>query len=65
MLTQLWRSGRESYRPAGQVIDPRHYEVAPIQEKSAKEFVISNHYSRSYPAARFRFGLFRGFQCSL
>ncbi len=26
----------------------------------AKEFVVTHHYARSYPAARFRFGLFTG-----
>jgi hypothetical protein len=33
--------------------------VAPLGELAAKAFIVSNHYSRSYPAARFRFGLHR------
>lgn len=56
---QRWRAGRESYRPKGEVIDPRQYEVAPVPEKDAKAYVIATHYSSSYPAARWRFGLFR------
>ena len=34
------------------------YEVAPLAEKTAKEFVTANHYAASYPSARRRFGLF-------
>ena len=49
-----------SYRPAGEPIDPRRYEVAAIaSDRTAKDFVLPHHYSGSYPAARFRFGLFR------
>lgn len=58
---QRWRSGRTSYRPAGEVIDPCHYEVAPIAaDTAARAFVIEHHYSGSYPAARERVGLYRG-----
>jgi hypothetical protein len=56
---QRWRSGRASYRPAGEPFDPRDYEVAPIpDDTTARAFVLAHHYSGSYPAARFRFGLF-------
>ncbi len=56
---QRWRSRRESYRPAGEVIDPRRYEIAAIpDDTSAKAFVREHHYSGTYPAARWRFGLF-------
>jgi hypothetical protein len=62
MLTdrvQRWRSGRNRYRPAGEPFDPRAYEVAPIpDDTTASTFVRAHHYSRSYPAARFRFGLY-------
>src|SRR5579872_5601378 len=59
-FVQRWRNGRQCYRPAGEVIVPREYEVAPISVKEAKAFVLEHHYlSRSYPACRFRFGLFR------
>jgi hypothetical protein len=59
-LVQRWREGRDSYRPAGEVIRPAEYEVAELSEARAKAFVVEHHYSRSYPAARFRFGLYRG-----
>lgn len=57
---QRWRAGRASYRPAGEPIDPRAYEVAPIEESVARDFVLAHHYAASYPAARFRYGMFRG-----
>ncbi|HEU4405549.1 MAG TPA: hypothetical protein VFS43_09690 [Polyangiaceae bacterium] len=57
---QRWRGGRDSYRPAREVIDTRRYEVAPIAtDREARAFVEAHHYSGSYPAARARFGLYR------
>lgn len=59
--TQRWSARRSSYRPAGEPIDTRRYEVAPIDtDTPAKAFVLAHHYSGSYPAARRRFGLYRG-----
>lgn len=58
-LCQRWRRGRDSYRdPDGEPFEPRRYDVAPLDELAAKAFVEQHHYSRSYPAARLRFGLF-------
>lgn len=58
---QRWRDGRDAYRPRGEPIDPGRYEVAAIaDDTTAKAFVTRHHYSGSYPAARFRFGLYRG-----
>lgn len=60
-VSQRWRSGRAAYRPAWEPIDPRRFEVAPIEDdRTAKTFVVEHHYSGSYPAARRRFGLYRG-----
>lgn len=60
---QRWRDGRDRYRPVGEPIDTHRYEVAAIAEdRIARAFVEREHYSRSYPAARFRFGLYRGGQ---
>lgn len=60
-MNQRWRDHRDSYRPAGEVIDPHAYEVAPIaDDRTPKAFVLAHHYSGSYPSARFRFGLYRG-----
>ncbi|HEY5658341.1 MAG TPA: hypothetical protein VIY27_11195 [Myxococcota bacterium] len=61
LFCQRWRDRRDSYRPAGETIDPRSFEVAPIPDDStARAFVERHHYSASYPAARERFGLHRG-----
>jgi hypothetical protein len=57
---QRWREQRGVYVPAGTVIDPRAYEVAPIlADGPAKAFVLAHHYAGTFPAARFRFGLYR------
>lgn len=47
-----------SYRPAGEPFDPSRCDVRPIDEAQAKAFVIEHHYSGTYPAARFRAGVF-------
>jgi hypothetical protein len=58
--TQRWRERRDSYRPAGETIDVRRFEVASIpDDNTAKRFVVEHHYSASFPAARYRFGLFK------
>jgi hypothetical protein len=63
-VTQRWRARRDLYRPAGEPIRTSLYEVAPIaNDGPAKDFVVRHHYSASYPAARFRFGLYH--HCSL
>jgi hypothetical protein len=59
-VVQRWRARRDLYRPAGEVINTAHYEVAPIADREAKLFVEANHYSGSMPAARWCFGLFWG-----
>lgn len=59
MQNQRWNRGHGSWRPSGELIDPRQFEVAEIPEAEAKGFVVRHHYSGSYPAARFRVGLFR------
>jgi hypothetical protein len=57
---QRWRAGRDTYRPAGETIRTADYEVAAIESDTiAKDFVIAHHYSGCYPAARFRYGLYR------
>jgi hypothetical protein len=59
-LNQRWLFRRDKYRPAGETIRTADYSVEPIGETAAKDFVVMHHYSGTYPAARFRFGLFRG-----
>lgn len=60
-VTQRWnRDGKPRYRPAGEVINTRNYEIAEIEDDAtAKAYVCARHYARSYPAARRRFGLYR------
>jgi hypothetical protein len=57
---QRWRRGRDAYRPPDEPIRTADYDVAELPgDAAAKAFVLQHHYSRSYPAARWRFGLFR------
>jgi hypothetical protein len=59
--TQRWRDKRTSYRPAREVINTRLYEVAPLPgDREARQFVEQHHYSGTYPAARFRYGIYEG-----
>lgn len=60
-LTQRWRAGRASYRPAGEPIDTRRYDVVFLpRDREAKAFIKAHHYSGTFPAARFRYGLYCG-----
>jgi hypothetical protein len=56
-LCQRWREGSSCFRPARELIDTSRLEVVEIDELAAKAFVETHHYSRRFPAARFRFGL--------
>lgn len=62
MLTtgnQRWRDGRGSYRRPDEPIVTAAHDVAAIAgDTTARAFVERHHYSGSYPAARFRFGLY-------
>ncbi|MDF2461777.1 MAG: hypothetical protein K0Q43_12 [Ramlibacter sp.] len=53
-----WNGRRHGYRPAGEPLDTKRYSVEPLDQSRAKAFVLEHHYSRSYPAARFRAGMF-------
>lgn len=60
-LCQRWRLGLDSYRPAGETIVTRDYEVhSTHSDTTARRFVEAHHYSGSYPAARLRVCLTRG-----
>jgi hypothetical protein len=57
---QRWRDRRASFRPAGETINPSEFDVCAISsDATARRFVLSHHYSGTYPAARRRFGLYR------
>lgn len=64
---QRWRNGTHRWRHLREGgFDARRYEVAPVDEQAAKSYVVRHHYSRSYPAARLRYGLFeRGRLCGV
>lgn len=58
-VCQRWAHRKARYRPAGELFDPSRYGVAPIDgNAAAAAFVRTHHYSGSYPAARFRVGLY-------
>jgi hypothetical protein len=60
-FVQRWRRGSDRYRPANESIQTQLYEVASLPaDRIAKAFVLDHHYAGTYPAARFRFGLYRG-----
>ena len=56
-LSQRWRNGRASYRPAQEPINPRDFTVEPLGKTAAKRFVETHHYSRSFVYERASFGL--------
>jgi hypothetical protein len=59
-MTQRWNHHRDSYRPAGEPIDPSRYGIEVLaDDTTARAFVERHHYSASYPAARVRIGLYR------
>lgn len=58
-FTQRWTPEKKPvYQPLRPFFNPRTFEVATIDERTAKEFVVKYHYSSSFPASRRRFGLF-------
>jgi len=59
-FNQRWCGGRASYRPPTEVIRTAEYEVIEIpDDNTARDFVTTHHYSRTFPSARFRIGLYR------
>lgn len=58
-FTQRWRDKKPVFQVRENCFNPRIHDVAPIDEKTAKDFILNTHYSRSFPASRRRFGLFR------
>ena len=59
-LNQRWCDGRASYRPPTEPIRTAEYEVAEMSDDTtARQFITHHHYSHTYPAARFRVGLYR------
>jgi len=60
-FVQRWRQRLDRYLPPDQPIQTRLYDVAVIPlDRVAKAFVLEHHYSGTYPAARFRLGMYCG-----
>lgn len=58
-LCLRWRDRRGALRPPDELINPSEFEVEQLErDHDAKAFVVRHHYSGSYPAARWRFGLY-------
>lgn len=57
---QRWRHGESKFLfPANdETFNRSQYSVDVLDEATAKAFVVTHHYSQSYPAAVFRVGLF-------
>src|SRR5262245_42741406 len=56
---QRWLRGLAVYRPPHEPMRTADYDVAELpDDTAAKGFVVEHDYSGSYPAARWRFGLF-------
>lgn len=55
--SQRWREQQASWCPRRRVVDTRQLEVEPITHDEARAFILTHHYSASYPAAVERFGL--------
>lgn len=59
VASQRWDNGQHTWRRRRDGgFDPRNYSVSRIDERGARSFVTTHHYSRSFPAARMSFGLF-------
>ncbi len=60
-MNQRWRERRDSYRPAGEVINTSAYEIAQTHSDSlVRAFISTHHYLQTTPPARFRFCLYKG-----
>jgi hypothetical protein len=58
---QRWVEGRASYRPPDEPIRTLDHEVTELPDDTTpREFIERHHYAHSFPAARVRFGLYRG-----
>ena len=62
-MNQRWRARRDLYRPAGEVINTREYDIAETRsDRIVKDFIAEHHYLQTTPPARFRFCLYKGEQ---
>jgi len=58
-MNQRWRNRLHAWRDPHECINTRAYSVEAIASDAvAKAFILQHHYSGTYPAARFRYGLY-------
>lgn len=58
-VCQRWEGGRGRWRYASEVIRTSEYDVQVIaDDATARAFIETHHYSKTYPAARVRVGLY-------
>lgn len=56
---QRWTDRRHSWRHTSDGgFDPARYTVEPIDQLTAKGYIVRHHYSASYPSDKYRFGLY-------
>jgi hypothetical protein len=55
---QRWAEQESRWVSHRQLCDTRVIEAAPLPEEDAKAFIMTHHYSGSYPAARCRVGIY-------
>lgn len=56
---QRWHGRRHSWRHVRDGgFDARNYTVDVIPQETSRQFVLSHHYARSYPAAKVQMGLY-------
>lgn len=56
---QRWRGRRHSWRHIRDGgFDARHFTVDVISHEASRQFVLTHHYARSYPAAKVQMGLY-------
>jgi hypothetical protein len=59
-MNQRWRARRDLYRPDGEAINTREYEIAETRsDRIVKDFIAEHHYLQTTPPARFRFCLYK------
>ena len=48
-MNQRWRLRRDTYRPAGEVINTRAYEIAETHsDRVVREFIAAHHYLQQH-----------------
>jgi len=57
-LDKRWKNGTERFVVPANVFDPTRYRVDTVSHRDAKAMVLKEHYSGSWVAARFTFGMY-------